>query len=48
MNLREVEHFVQQLGGIFSLQQLQLREPTFLRSNLIRWQQQGYIKRITK
>lgn len=48
MNLRALESIAQQLGGIFSLQQIQLYEPNFLRSNLIRWQKQWYIVRISR
>ncbi|MDR0368966.1 MAG: hypothetical protein LBH96_00020 [Candidatus Peribacteria bacterium] len=48
MNLREVEQIAQSMGGIFSLQQLRIFESDFLRTNLVRWERQGYIKRITK
>lgn len=48
MNLRKVEHIAGQLWGLFSLQQLQLYEPNFLRSNLTRRHNQWYIRRITK
>ena len=48
MNIREVETIAQQLGGIFSFQQLKLYEQNFSRNNLFRRQKQGYIQRITK
>jgi len=47
MNIRQLEE-IWQKQWCFSLQQLQLYEPDFLRSNLIRWNKSWYIKRITK
>ncbi|MDR2540245.1 MAG: hypothetical protein LBD11_00220 [Candidatus Peribacteria bacterium] len=48
MNLRELEIISQNIGGVFSLPQLQLYEPKFLCSNLVRRHKQGFIKRITR
>ncbi len=48
MNIRQLEDIATKLWGLFSLQQLQLYEPDFLRSNLIRRQKQWYIHRVTK
>lgn len=47
MNLRSLEHIGQQ-QWCFSLQQLRLYEPWFLRTNLMRRLKQGYIKHLTK
>ena len=47
MNIRQLEEIAQKLW-CFSLQQIQVYEPDFLRINLIRRMKQWYIKRITK
>lgn len=48
MNIRQLEHIAHTLGGVFSLQQIQLYEPDFLRNNLIRRNKHWYIKRVSK
>ncbi|GHW02595.1 hypothetical protein AGMMS50249_3810 [candidate division SR1 bacterium] len=48
MKERDLEKIAQNLGGIFSLQQLRLYEADFLKSNLTRRGRDGYIKRISK
>jgi len=47
MNFRKLEE-IWKKQGCFSLQQLHLYEPDFLRSNLVNWIKKWYIKRITK
>lgn len=48
MNIHQLQTIAHQQGWLFSLQQIRIHEPRFLRGNLVRRRQQWYIKRITK